>query len=344
MVHRNARPDDAHFGKYNGLGGKLEAGEDVVAGLRREVREEAGIECDDVRLARHGLLAGLRQAGRGLVRLPLPRRPLRRARRSPRTPKARWNGSRWPRAAAAALGGRPALPAAGVRLAHAAVPRRHAVPRRPARGLVVQHWSHGLLTPRFGRIECATRVIRQLPASRPPESCARVSDTIALWRGTRQRLTARHPPGCQEGESVFASPGKFVRRPRGRSASRRGRAVARVPAAAAPRPRRVRRGVGGDRPRRPHRSPSSSCPAPTPATTARELRSRPVVPEPWSTRTSSSTHGVWSVPGYIVVDMELAEATLLDLMLLYHDGLRPAPRARSSSGCTCGRWPRRWTS
>lgn len=51
MIHRNARPDDAHFGKYNGLGGKLEPGEDVVAGLRREVREEAGIECDAVQLA-----------------------------------------------------------------------------------------------------------------------------------------------------------------------------------------------------------------------------------------------------------------------------------------------------
>ena len=23
MVHRNARPDDIHFGKYNGLGGKI---------------------------------------------------------------------------------------------------------------------------------------------------------------------------------------------------------------------------------------------------------------------------------------------------------------------------------
>lgn len=51
MIHRNARPDDAHYGKYNGLGGKLEPNEDVVAGLRREVREEAGIECEVVRLA-----------------------------------------------------------------------------------------------------------------------------------------------------------------------------------------------------------------------------------------------------------------------------------------------------
>ena len=51
LVHRNARPDDAHFGKFNGIGGKLEPHEDVVAGFRREVREEAGIECDELRLA-----------------------------------------------------------------------------------------------------------------------------------------------------------------------------------------------------------------------------------------------------------------------------------------------------
>ena len=51
LVHRNARPDDAHFGKFNGLGGKLESHEDVVTGFRREVREEAGIECDELQLA-----------------------------------------------------------------------------------------------------------------------------------------------------------------------------------------------------------------------------------------------------------------------------------------------------
>jgi 8-oxo-dGTP diphosphatase len=45
LIHRNRRPDDAHFGKYNGLGGKLEPLEDVVAGVRREVREEAGLGC-----------------------------------------------------------------------------------------------------------------------------------------------------------------------------------------------------------------------------------------------------------------------------------------------------------
>lgn len=50
LVHRTARPDDAHLGKYNGLGGKLEPGEDVVAALRRELREEASIEAIGVRL------------------------------------------------------------------------------------------------------------------------------------------------------------------------------------------------------------------------------------------------------------------------------------------------------
>lgn len=50
LIHRNARPDDQHLGKYNGLGGKIERDEDVVAGMRREIREEAGIECDAMTL------------------------------------------------------------------------------------------------------------------------------------------------------------------------------------------------------------------------------------------------------------------------------------------------------
>ena len=50
MIHRNSRHDDHHFGKYNGLGGKLEANEDVVAGMCREIREEAGIDCQHLTL------------------------------------------------------------------------------------------------------------------------------------------------------------------------------------------------------------------------------------------------------------------------------------------------------
>lgn len=45
MLHRNVRSDDHHVGKYIGLGGKLKAEEDAVAGMRREIREEAGIDC-----------------------------------------------------------------------------------------------------------------------------------------------------------------------------------------------------------------------------------------------------------------------------------------------------------
>lgn len=48
LIHRNRRPGDLHLGKYNGLGGKLDAGEDVVACMRREIREEAGLECDEL--------------------------------------------------------------------------------------------------------------------------------------------------------------------------------------------------------------------------------------------------------------------------------------------------------
>ena len=50
LVHRNARARDQHFAKYNGLGGKMRADEDVVSCLRREIREEAGIECEKILL------------------------------------------------------------------------------------------------------------------------------------------------------------------------------------------------------------------------------------------------------------------------------------------------------
>jgi 8-oxo-dGTP diphosphatase len=50
MIHRNARKDDQHLGKYNGLGGKMEPNEDIAACMRREIREEAGIECTEMSL------------------------------------------------------------------------------------------------------------------------------------------------------------------------------------------------------------------------------------------------------------------------------------------------------
>ena len=50
LIHRVGRPDDAHLGKYNGLGGKVEPDEDVAAAAIREVREEAQITVTALRL------------------------------------------------------------------------------------------------------------------------------------------------------------------------------------------------------------------------------------------------------------------------------------------------------
>lgn len=50
LVHRIARAHDAHYGKFNGLGGKMMAGEDVVSCIKREIHEEAGLHCNEVLL------------------------------------------------------------------------------------------------------------------------------------------------------------------------------------------------------------------------------------------------------------------------------------------------------
>lgn len=51
LVHRDRRPDDLHLGYCNGLGGKLEPGEDAAAGMAREIREESGLDCHELELA-----------------------------------------------------------------------------------------------------------------------------------------------------------------------------------------------------------------------------------------------------------------------------------------------------
>ena len=43
LIRRDSRPDDDHFGKVNGLGGKVETNEHILSGLRREILEEADI-------------------------------------------------------------------------------------------------------------------------------------------------------------------------------------------------------------------------------------------------------------------------------------------------------------
>jgi 8-oxo-dGTP diphosphatase len=44
MIHRNKDPNDMHKGKWNGLGGKLHAGETPEECVIREVKEESGID------------------------------------------------------------------------------------------------------------------------------------------------------------------------------------------------------------------------------------------------------------------------------------------------------------
>lgn len=48
LVHRNKRAEDQHIGKYNGLGGKMQHEEDIVACLTREIYEEAAVTCEEI--------------------------------------------------------------------------------------------------------------------------------------------------------------------------------------------------------------------------------------------------------------------------------------------------------
>src|SRR5437016_5080550 len=50
MMHRNKKPGDVHKGKWNGLGGKLDAGESPDDCVVREIREESGLSIRDPRL------------------------------------------------------------------------------------------------------------------------------------------------------------------------------------------------------------------------------------------------------------------------------------------------------
>ena len=54
MVYRNKKPNDIHEGKWNGLGGKFEAGETPEECVLREIFEESGLTVQDPKLC--GLL------------------------------------------------------------------------------------------------------------------------------------------------------------------------------------------------------------------------------------------------------------------------------------------------
>ncbi len=54
MLHRIVKENDIHEGKYNGLGGKVEAGESPEECVIREVEEESGLIIKNPRM--HGFL------------------------------------------------------------------------------------------------------------------------------------------------------------------------------------------------------------------------------------------------------------------------------------------------
>lgn len=54
MVYRNKKPNDIHEGKWNGLGGKFEAGETPEECVTREILEESGLAIRNPKLC--GLL------------------------------------------------------------------------------------------------------------------------------------------------------------------------------------------------------------------------------------------------------------------------------------------------
>ncbi len=53
MLHRVKKEDDMHMGKWNGLGGKFEAGETPEACAVREIREESGLTATKLNLKGH---------------------------------------------------------------------------------------------------------------------------------------------------------------------------------------------------------------------------------------------------------------------------------------------------
>ena len=50
LIRRNARPEDDHFGKVNGVGGKVEVDENIISSARREIREEVDVEATEMTL------------------------------------------------------------------------------------------------------------------------------------------------------------------------------------------------------------------------------------------------------------------------------------------------------
>ena len=165
MVRRDRNRTHYHFGKVNGLGGKLEPDEDVVAGMRREIREEAGIECTALELRGTVSWPGFGKQGEDWFGFVF------RVTAFTGTPFAsNAEGTlEWVEAGAAAdaepVGRRPPFLAAGVRPGRPSVPRRHAVPRRQAAVVV-------LFAPVTASIRIARQSVGTLGVSPPVEGRA----------------------------------------------------------------------------------------------------------------------------------------------------------------------------
>ena len=50
MIFRNKKQNDYHEGKWNGLGGKFEAGESPEECAIREIEEESGLKVNSVKM------------------------------------------------------------------------------------------------------------------------------------------------------------------------------------------------------------------------------------------------------------------------------------------------------
>ncbi len=50
LVHRTYRETDENLGKYNGVGGHVERGEDIATCMKREIMEETGLTVESMRM------------------------------------------------------------------------------------------------------------------------------------------------------------------------------------------------------------------------------------------------------------------------------------------------------
>ena len=95
LVHRNARAGRPAPRQVQRPGRQARTDEDVVAGMRREIREEAGIDCEALQLRGTISWPGFGKHGEDWFGFVFVITRYRRHAVRSAIPKARWNGSRW---------------------------------------------------------------------------------------------------------------------------------------------------------------------------------------------------------------------------------------------------------